>query len=220
MIEYKVRAGDCLSSIAKQYGFKWQTLWDFGPNAQLKSKRKDPNILMPGDIVRIPPTGDKQESKAVDQHHRFKRKAEQAVLKLRVLVDSEPIKNEPCLLVYHVSGKETIKSGKTDGDGNVEIDGSKEIKMPGDTRDAILRVGSPPAQLLYTLAIGKLAPSDQLLGVQQRLNNLGYRAGPEDGQFGPRTKEAVRWFQQAHDLQQDGIPGPQVQNKLREIHGC
>ena len=37
-----VSQGDCIVTIAKQYGFlKWQTLWDHPKNAGLKAKRKN-----------------------------------------------------------------------------------------------------------------------------------------------------------------------------------
>jgi DNA invertase Pin-like site-specific DNA recombinase len=40
--------------------------------------------------------------------------------------------------------------------------------------------------------------------VQRRLVQLGYRPGPVDGLFGPRTRAATRWFQFKHGLPVDG----------------
>jgi hypothetical protein len=51
--------------------------------------------------------------------------------------------------------------------------------------------------------------------VQQKLNQLG--ANPSlavDNIYGPRTKAAVRRFQSAHDLQDDGIAGPATWNAM------
>jgi peptidoglycan hydrolase-like protein with peptidoglycan-binding domain/DNA invertase Pin-like site-specific DNA recombinase len=42
--------------------------------------------------------------------------------------------------------------------------------------------------------------SDRVRDVQRRLVQLGYRPGPVDGLFGPRTRAAVRWFQYKHGL--------------------
>lgn len=42
--------------------------------------------------------------------------------------------------------------------------------------------------------------SDRVRDVQRRLVRLGYRPGPVDGLFGPRTRAAVRWFQYKHGL--------------------
>jgi hypothetical protein len=40
--------------------------------------------------------------------------------------------------------------------------------------------------------------------VQRRLTRLGYRPGPVDGLFGPRTQAAARWFQYKHGLPTTG----------------
>ena len=42
--------------------------------------------------------------------------------------------------------------------------------------------------------------SDRVREVQQRLRRLGFRPGPVDGLFGPRTRAAVAWFQVKHGL--------------------
>jgi hypothetical protein len=42
--------------------------------------------------------------------------------------------------------------------------------------------------------------SDRVREVQRRLIQLGYRPGPVDGLFGPRTRAATRWFQYKHGL--------------------
>ena len=217
--QHVVVSGDCLSKIAKEYGFTWKKLWDYGPNASLQQKRKDPNILMPGDIVHIPPAGKKQESKPLDQLHRFKRKQEQATFQIRLLVDGEPIKEQSCLLIFTSGLQGKVKAGETDKEGHLKIEGSKDIKLPGDARQLQLRVGTPPAQVMYELDLGRLAPHDVLLGVQQRLNNLGFHAGPEDGVDGPRTRGAVSWFQQMNKLKVDGIAGDDTQAKLKELYG-
>ncbi len=57
---------------------------------------------------------------------------------------------------------------------------------------------------------------DTLLGVQQALNKLGYTAGTEDGIDGPNTQNAVKEFQEHHELDIDGKAGP---NTKREIIG-
>ncbi|MBV8991845.1 MAG: peptidoglycan-binding protein [Solirubrobacterales bacterium] len=44
--------------------------------------------------------------------------------------------------------------------------------------------------------------------LQRRLARAGYRPGPIDGRYGPRTEQAVARFQAAHGLEVDGIAGP------------
>ncbi len=46
--------------------------------------------------------------------------------------------------------------------------------------------------------------SRRVRDVQRRLIQLGYRPGPVDGLFGPRTRAATRWFQFKHGLATTG----------------
>jgi hypothetical protein len=57
--------------------------------------------------------------------------------------------------------------------------------------------------------------SERVREVQRTLRRLGYRAGPPDGLFGPRTQRAVLGFQRAHALQADGIVGHHTLGRLR-----
>lgn len=46
--------------------------------------------------------------------------------------------------------------------------------------------------------------SSSIKQVQQKLNDQGYDAGPVDGKSGPKTKEALRKFQQKEGIQPTG----------------
>ena len=46
--------------------------------------------------------------------------------------------------------------------------------------------------------------SNRVREVQRRLLQLGYRPGPVDGLFGPRTRAATRWFQFKHGFKTTG----------------
>jgi peptidoglycan hydrolase-like protein with peptidoglycan-binding domain len=46
--------------------------------------------------------------------------------------------------------------------------------------------------------------SERVREVQRRLRRLGYRPGPVDGIYGPRTRAATRWFQLKHGLPRTG----------------
>ena len=52
--------------------------------------------------------------------------------------------------------------------------------------------------------------------IQCLLAYLGYDPGDIDGADGPKTRAAVKAFQQAEGLEPDGIAGPQTQARLRE----
>jgi peptidoglycan hydrolase-like protein with peptidoglycan-binding domain len=51
--------------------------------------------------------------------------------------------------------------------------------------------------------------------LQRDLTRLGYRPGPIDGRYGPRTAGAVAWFQRKHGFRVDGVARPAVQ---RHVH--
>jgi peptidoglycan hydrolase-like protein with peptidoglycan-binding domain len=55
--------------------------------------------------------------------------------------------------------------------------------------------------------------------VQQRLKNLGFSCGDENNEVGPRTRAALRSFQEKHGLQMTGEIDEPTKNRLREIYG-
>lgn len=55
-----------------------------------------------------------------------------------------------------------------------------------------------------------------VLIAQDDLNTLGYTTGGLDGIFGPKTKEAVRQYQQSRGLSVDGIIGCNTWRSLQE----
>ncbi len=51
--------------------------------------------------------------------------------------------------------------------------------------------------------------SNLVAATQANLTQLGYRPGPVDGQYGPKTGEAIRQYQRDHGLPIDGkLSGP------------
>jgi hypothetical protein len=72
---------------------------------------------------------------------------------------------------------------------------------------------------LYLAAVGEqLDPSpfdvSTTAGVQATLARLGFDPGPADGKDGPHTREALKAFQRAHNLHDDGIVGPHTRLEL------
>ncbi|KJJ83456.1 secreted protein containing Peptidoglycan binding-like domain protein [Candidatus Omnitrophus magneticus] len=52
--------------------------------------------------------------------------------------------------------------------------------------------------------------------VQSALKAAGFYDGPVDGKLGPKTKEAIKAFQQANGLTADGVIGKRTWAKLKE----
>lgn len=75
-------------------------------------------------------------------------------------------------------------------------------------------VGLPPVFFSPDAADETLS-RNQIMEIQQNLNRLGFDAGQADGLAGPRTRAAIRAFQQNHDLAADGYPSAKLLERLR-----
>ncbi len=213
-IDHKVEPGDCISSIAHKYGMVPDTIWNDPANAELKSKRKTPNVLMAGDIVIIKDLEKKEVACSTGGRHRFnKKKGTSSVLKL-VIEDEEMKPRANVKYVLTVGG--SITTGATDGDGKINH------PIPPNARSGHLAVGdAAKGEDLqeYDLVFGELDPIDTMTGVQQRLRNLGFYHGAIDGKSGPHTKEAISNYQAAHDIKATGKPDDSTRRKMQEEHG-
>jgi hypothetical protein len=200
--DYTVGPGDCISSIAFKSGFFWETLWNHGGNAALKSKRKDPNVLLDGDVVHIPDLTGKDESCATENRHKFKLKGVPAKLKIRVLFNNKPLKNKP----YRLSIDGIWSKGTTDGDGVVAS------PLPPDAIEGRLIVGEEGQQQVYQLRFGCVAPLDADDGVAARLHDLGYPV--KDDLHG-----VIKSFQADNSLPVTGEIDDATRSKLKEKFG-
>jgi len=113
-----------------------------------------------------------------------------------------------------------VEKKTTDAKGKVERD------ITPDAENGFLVVKDPEdvfGDLPIVFRIGHLDPVDEVSGQTARLNNLGYLAGPFDGQSDEENHQmflsAVEEFQCDHDLVVDGKCGPTTQAKLKQVHG-
>lgn len=209
-----VKQGECLARIAHQYGFPdYPPIYDDPANADFKRSRSNPNVIFPGDVLRIPDLRERKVPCQTDQAHEFRAKRPKRILRIVVRDwEDELLSNEDYELV--IEG--VTYKGKTDGSGLLQHE------IPIHAEDAVIVIGGQT----WNLAIAHLnplddAPDDGVSGVQARLKNLGYDCGPVDGHMGHRTRAAVRHFQADNSpLQVDGICGPKTLSKLKEIYGC
>ena len=68
--------------------------------------------------------------------------------------------------------------------------------------------------LLPFSALSWGSSGSEVAAMQRRLNELGYSCGGENGTFGAGTLRAVRYFQDALELPQNGIATVELQNRL------
>lgn len=204
---HEVKPGECMSSIASEHGFFWETLWEHPSNAELKRVREDPNVLMPGDRVFVPPLRQTLVSADVDRRHRFRRRGVPEKIRLRFF-DSEmkPRANT----AYQLELGDDVLEDETDGDGFIEV-----WVQPRLT-EARLRFVDPETKRIldyFELDIGHLPPIDSGEGIAARLANLGLFNSGQD------VAEALVGFQQDHELEPSGTLDDATRDKLLELAG-
>ena len=211
---HTVCQGECLSSIARQYGFKdWTVLYDDPANAELKKRRPNPNRLYPGDLVAIPEPKPMTAQRPTGDWHEFAVEREQARLKVQLMgLDGEALANQD----YELTVDEEKRSGTTDGSGLVDEPVDVESKT------AQLKVSVPAGdetrELTWQLTIGSLDPVTMTSGMQARLAHLQFYTGAFDGNYGPLTRGAVMAFQQRADLDVTGVPDEATLSELEKQH--
>jgi Putative peptidoglycan binding domain/LysM domain len=208
-----VQQGECLSSIARQYGFPDYTkVYNHPDNAEFKRARPDPNVIFPGDQLMIPDKVAKVLSCATGQSHRFVVKLPKRKLQLKLIdASGSPIANMPYTLLV---GSLTLE-GSTSGEGKIEHD------IPIREQKAKLVMNGT----VRTLFIGHLNPikdtkDEGISGVQSRLKNLGYPVGAVDGKMSPSTRAAIQAFQSDHDMTVDGEVSDALIARLQKEYGA
>lgn len=207
MITHIVKSGDCLSTIAAQYGFRrWQTIYNAPENDSFRQKRPNPNVIYPGDEVVIPDKQLREESRNTEKKHRFRAPAPAWVLRVRILDETrEPIANAPFTL--DIEGERVLEDSTGD-------DGLFAVEVPAGARSGSLHVLGESVDL----NIGHLDPVSVTRGLQQRLNNLALNAGPVDGIMGERTRSAIAAFQSQEGLDRTGSPDDETRKQLLKVH--
>ncbi|WP_158879680.1 peptidoglycan-binding domain-containing protein [Rhodanobacter sp. L36] len=207
MPDYFVSAGESLASIAKDNGYLWKTLWEHGNNAGLRGQRKNPNQLVEGDKLFLPDKAAKNISKPTDAKHKFKRKGEPTSIKMQLTSLGNPRKNEPYTLTF---GDKVIH-------GTTDAEGKFEQPIPGEVKSATLMLSS--GKEVYNVAIGMLDPSSLTNGVRQRLSNLGYDCGGDDGdELGDATRAALARFQNDNNIKATGDLDDATRAKIDQLH--
>jgi N-acetylmuramoyl-L-alanine amidase len=213
---YTVKQGDHVPGLAWSFGFSdFLKIWNHPNNAELKGKRKNPNVLFPGDTLYIPDREQGWYTRPTDQTHTFvvNRKPLKLTLILRDQYE-QPIANAPCILQVDFQSNQLT----SDADGKLEL----VIPPSAGVSQLVIqdKEQTPYGGITIPIKIGHLDPIDEVAGQQARLSNLGYFTGDIDGTDGPEFQMAVEEFQCEQKLTVDGICGPKTQAKLKEVYGC
>ncbi len=237
MATHKPVGNEHLLGILRAEKFRdWKKQWD--ANADLKAKRKNPNLLFKGpalggdgDTLDVKPLEAKKVKKAGGKNYKFKAPHPKLFLRLRVLnEDFTALKNSAYSLT--LDGVAEPFEGKTNGQGQLEVE------IPPAAKKGTLTVTVPPPSgkkggavegetgMSWEIEIGALNPireeapdANCLSGVQQRMNNLGFPCGDVTGVSDDATKNAIKQFQATFGLSETGDPDPgNTQAKLHDVH--
>jgi len=204
MLEHTVKPGDSIPSIAFEHGLFPDTIWNHPDNAELKKKRQDPNVLLPGDIVHVPDKREKTMSKPAEKLYKFRRKGVPSLLKFQLMKDGKPRAHEK----YKLEVGDRTYNGATDGEGCL-----KEWVSPSAQSGKLIL----SEQETYMLALGHLDPEGTESGARARLVNLGYLS-KADAPL-EEYKDALESFQADQKLSQNGVLDAATQKKLKVKHG-
>ena len=197
-----------MESIAAENGLNPRMLWQHGENDKLRRQRGDPHSLMPDDKIFLPDKQQHAESGATEQKHQFRRKGVPSKLKLRC-VDEEgkPLDGWNYVLTYD---GETVE-GELDGSGGLEI------SFPPRIVSATLQLSNGEEEMEWPIDIGSLDPIEEIIGAQERLQNLGFGCDPT-GELDEQTLEALNVFQISHNLSETDYLDDATLRCLKEIH--
>ena len=193
-----MKPGECIASIAEQYGFFPDTIWDDPANSDLKELRGDPNCLMPGDVVVVMDKRMAEVAVDTEVRHTFRKKG--VPEKLTVCIVSHDGEEEApkanAKYTLTIDGK-TRLGLTTDGDGMID-----EF-IPPRARYAVATFEDGEE---FEFELGELDPLDTPSGVHARLSNLGFSCGrvSDADTDGTEFTEAIREFQAARKLPVNG----------------
>ena len=204
-VKHTAEEGDSVIKLADQHGHFAATIWNDAANAELKKKRKDMNVLLPGDVVVIPDKRVKEVKKPTGEKHVFRRKGIPAIYRLQLFDVEEPRANQ----TYKLTVDGQLYEGTTNENGILE-----EF-VPATSQQGELIVGPDEFRLL--IDFGHLDPITEIIGIQKRLNNLGYFC-EEDGTLNESTQDALADFQYRFGMEDTGEPDEATVRKLEEVH--
>jgi hypothetical protein len=203
-----VRAGEHLATIAHDAGLDPEVVWGHPKNKELRDRRQDENILCEGDILSLPLEDDEPLPLVVGGENRFSAIVPEIETHLCFADARGPFAGE----AYVVEGLDAAIKGTTDGDGKLTITAPVTAK--------IAKIRFEKRGLTFSALLGEMDPITEPSGVQLRLALLGYLVGPASGELDDVTVEALKAFQKAKGLTQNGAMDPPTLDRLKEAYGC
>lgn len=224
-VRHQVGEGDCIDSLAIAHGLLPDTLWNLPANAPVRERGHARNILFPGnpqdpdegpaDTVVIPAVRPRSMVVSPGMRYRLCHLALPEYLRIQFIdADGEARAGVPYLLVLDDGPGSPLLSveGVTDADGRLV----EPIPAGATLGSVTLCKGS--LHRTIELGIGYLDPVSTVTGVQDRLANLGYGCGGDDGVAGDATRWALQRFQAANGLPVSGTIDDGTRAALEKMH--
>ena len=213
-IVHTVTQGETISSIADRFGFlDFESIWGEPANADLREKRGDGHVLLPGDRVTIPDHEVRKVDASTGQSHRFVVHGQTLRLRLDLRDEGDqPLADARCVLAVDGAAKELV----ADGNGRIET------FVPRGARRAQLTVDDPKKRfdVRVPLRLGGLDPIDTPTGQRERLRNIGYYLVEDEDDNPLALRSAVEELQCDRGLKVTGICDGATQAALLGAHGC
>lgn len=215
MKPYVVKQGDFLAKIAFKMGFDADEVWNDDKNADLKAKRKDGDILLPGDVLYVPDDPRKKNPFTKETANAYKAKLPRAKVKVALTgPGGKPLADEP----YVVDGIGDDAPRTTDGSGNVIF------TVPVTVREVELTLTK--RKQTFRVMVGQLDPVGEPSGARMRLEHLGLYSpsfAPGDEPYASRDEAqlaaALAAFQIKKGLPSTGKLDAATQAALVAAHG-
>lgn len=206
MRPYIIRQGDYLTKLAALLGFDADAVWSHQSNSQLRDRRPDRDMLLPGDVLQVPESAPSSLSLSPGGSHRFKARLPSVEVKLQLhdhrgaaLADKS----------FTVAGLSRALTGRTDGDGRASF------RVPVHTREVSLSLEDGH---VFRVMVGDMDPIEEPSGVKKRLAHLGYHA-PGDAAEDDAVRRALQAFQRDRGLEPTGLLNDGTRSALVEAHG-
>ncbi len=191
MPQHTVEQGQTIAHIAYEHGVSMQSILLAAENQDLLSRRSM-NVLFEGDVVFVPDEPPKQIGIETGRSHLFFYQPRSLPVRVQFLRGGAP--RARYTVEWSVDGGAATQT-QLDEQGWLRV----EVPMTGKQLKVVFYPGSDHAEE-RTFELGHLDPHDEVRGVQQRLNNLGFTCGAEDGDAADKTRAALETYKRAHGL--------------------
>src|SRR4051812_28843921 len=170
--QHTVKPGECLSSIARTYGFDdWKLIYNDAANAAFKQNHPNPNIIYAGELLTIPDLDPGGKKGATDKKHSFQLKQDETLLRIIVQdIEDRAFAGKTFKLTATPLAPIT---GKTGGDGLIETEIDPTLKS---ARLEVYIHGDNEPPMIWDLLLGHLDPVTKTSGQQARLNSLAFES--------------------------------------------